>query len=1265
MRNAFRRELWRSISSNLARFLSIVGIVALGCGFYAGLGMSGLDMRLSADGFYDGTHLYDLRVLSTMGLTDEQVDLVRRVDGVDQVMPGYAADVMATLNGERYAMRLMSIDVQDVNGSSTDRRGVVVSSDNDAYLNRLVLDEGSWPVRPGECVLSADRVMGTPIQVGDEVEVLYGTADLDGVLEERSFVVSGLVHSSAFVSSTTLGYTNLGSGVIQQYLFVPEQAFSEDLPYTEVFVTVTGAADELSGSDGYQALVDEVAERIGALPIAQSRLDEVRGDAQAELDDATAEFEEERDDAYAQLDEAQAELDDALAKLEDARAQIVEGQAELDSGEAELADARREAAAKLADARAQLDAAQAKIDSGAAALAAGQRELDANEAQLAQGEAELAENRAKWESARPGLEEAAAGREQLVGGISQAQDGLDQLDDGISQLDGGIAELDGGISQLDEGISQLEGAISAIDELDAQIALLEAQIAGADEETAAQLLPQLEAVRAMRAQLGDRDALVAQRDALTAQREPLASQRAALIEQRDGLASQREEVAATLAGLQSQLAALDEQLAAQGVDPEDIGGYIATNDATLADAATQLADARAKLEAGKATLADQSKKLADARSQLESGRAELAAQEASAEAQLDAAERELEEGRAELADARAQLADGEREYEDGLATYRSSRAEVDERLADAAAQLAEAQADIDELELPDVYVLDRTKNSGTSSYQADSERIDAIAQVFPLIFFLVAALVSLTTMTRMVEDERVEIGTHKALGFSTAQITSKYVAYAAIAGVIGSVAGILLLSQVLPLVVMFAYAIIYNVPLPAFPLPINLPISLLAEGLGVGVTLVATAAAAAATLTEVPASLMLPRAPAPGKRILLERITPIWSRLSFSWKVTFRNLFRYKRRLAMTIIGIAGCTALLLTGLGLHDSIWDIIAKQFEGDDPITRYTVVVGTDDPSVLDEVEDELSNAGATSFARVATNNVQVASDAHPAPMAVTSYCPEDPSAFLDLVSLRDRASGEPVTFDAGSVVLTEKVATRLGVRPGDTIYVYEQDDIGNATGEGVPLTLTGVSENYIYHYLYVGGDALGQAWGSVPAPDSVLADIPDDEGARSDVAEVLSDKDEVTTVTFNTEQVDSYRKSLRSVNMVVVVLIVAAAALVFIVLYNLTNIQLIERTREIASLKVLGFDRREVAAYVFRETLLLVCLGALIGLGLGVMMEGFVVVTAEVDVVMFGRAIHAPSFAVAFALTIAFSLVVMATLLPKLRAIDMVESLKSVD
>ncbi|MDO5106748.1 MAG: ABC transporter permease, partial [Coriobacteriaceae bacterium] len=486
-------------------------------------------------------------------------------------------------------------------------------------------------------------------------------------------------------------------------------------------------------------------------------------------------------------------------------------------------------------------------------------------------------------------------------------------------------------------------------------------------------------------------------------------------------------------------------------------------------------------------------------------------------------------------------------------------------------------------------------NHGAFSYESDANRIDNIAAVFPFIFFLVAALVSLTTMTRMVEDERIDIGTHKALGFSTARITAKYVAYAALAGILGSVLGIAILSQVLPWVVEFAYAIIYNIPI-ILPLPVDAGISLVASCLGLGVTFLAIFGAAAATLREVPATLMLPRVPKAGKRILLERVGIIWRNLSFSWKVTCRNLFRYKRRLAMTLIGIAGCTGLLLTGLGLHDSIWDIIAYQYENDDAITRYNAIVGMEDDATeadMDRVEDTLADVGgADGFARFDLENMQISTEGYRGTIALQANIARDCDSFSQLVDMRTRLGKEPIEFGPDSVVVTEKVARRLGVDVGDRIVLYDQDEIGNATGRGYTFTVTGICENYVFHYVFVGADAWHEATGRECEIDSILVRLLPGDEYRSAATDALSDDDTVSTLMFGTETIDAYRKSLRSVNLVVVVLVVAAAALAFIVLYNLINIQLIERTREIASLKVLGFDRREVAAYLFRETVLLV-------------------------------------------------------------------------
>jgi putative ABC transport system permease protein len=1123
MKRAFSKEIARSITNSWGRFLAIAGIVALGCGFYAGLRMTAPDMQIAANAFYDGTSLYDLRLLSTLGFSDESVDSISSIDGIDEVMPSRTVDVMVTLDSKQYAVRIHSFDI-DAAASSTASDDATVLSDDEGYLNRLILASGRWPTGPGECVLSADRIMGTPIQVGETVQVDYGVNELNDVLDVRTYTVVGLVHSSAYVSSTTLGSTSLGSGVIQQYMYVSDDNFAPDYPYTEIYATVAGAAAAFSSSDAYQNKVDAVADSINeALPSLEAeRRDEVKSSAQKKLDEKYADYEQERTDALASLDDAQAELDDAAARIADGAAQIATAQTSYDAGVAELATARQTVDAQLTDAARQLETTQAQLDTATA--------------QIATANAQLA---AAWQ---------------------QWQTGSEQLTAAWASYNAAYQAWEIAWNALDPHDPDYDSKKAA---LEAQKVLLDAQL--------------------------------------------------------NNLTAQQTSLDATKKTLDAQQTALDQK--------------------------------SAEVAAGRVALA--------------AGRSAYEQQKATAEAQLDASQRTLDEGAAQIAEARAQLATSRAAYEEGRATYEQKRADALSKLDDAAAQLARAQADIDAIELPTFYVLDRTKNFGVASFKSDSERVDNIASVFPFIFFLVAALVSLTSMTRMVEEERVLIGTHKALGYHTLRITSKYLIYAGIASITGAVIGILALSQILPLIICKAYAIMYNVPQRPLPLAINMPLALLAGGLGVGITLIATAGAAITTLREQPAALMLPRAPKAGKRIVLEYITPLWRRVSFSWKVTLRNLFRYKKRFLMTIIGIAGCTALLLTGLGLYNAINDIIDKQYN---ELVHYNVIVNLDDDATSDDVsavDDIMTNVGDMTASARAERTVMVANSTTHGNMVVQVAVPQDSAALSDLITLRERTTGKPVDFNEQSVILTEKLARTLGVSVGDTFTLRKQDDIGNATGDGYQFTVTGIVENYVGNYVYMGSSRFTETTGMSPGYTSLFALCTTNTEQRALLTDRLHEMPAVQTVLYNDETIDSYRKALSSVNMIVVVLVVAAAALAFIVLYNLTNINITERLREIASLKVLGFTPREVDAYIFREIILLTFIGAACGLVLGVFMESYIVVTAEVDQVMFGRNIHLLSFVGAFVLTILFSLLVLLTMRGKLNKIDMVESLKSIE
>lgn len=929
MHGAFAKIVRRSIRGSLGRFLAIIGIVALGCGFFAGLQMSGPDMRASADRYYDGTHLWDIRLISTLGFSDDDVQRVRDIEGITDAMPSISTDAMMQMGDEQAAVRIALLPDGAQDGEQTDE--VTVASDDDGYLNRLLLRDGRWPTAEDECVVSADTAAGEP-HIGQTIHVLYGTDALDGTLDSREFTVVGTVSSSNYPYTVSFGSTTLGSGMIEQYLYAPRDAFAADAAYTEIYATVEGADAHESGSDDYEQAVTRVADRLerNTDDLAAARLDDVKRPLQQELDERRAAYETERDAARAQLEQTAQQLD-----------------------------------------------------------------------------------------------------------------------------------------------------------------------------TAAQLNPMSGQIAAARAQLEQRQ---------------------------------------------------------------------------------------------------------------------------------DQTEREF---------------------------------------ADAEAQLSDAQAELDAMETPELYVLDRTQSEGAASHQGDSERMDSIADVFPAMFFLVAALVALTTMTRMVENERIEIGTYKALGYGTATIACKYLAYAAAASVTGAVIGIAALSQVLPYIIMRAYAIIYAVPTPSLPLPIQPGAALLSGGLGVGVTLLCTWFAVVSSLRETPSRLMLPRPPKAGKRILLEHVGPLWRRMSFSWKVTCRNIFRYKRRFLMTLIGISGCTALMLVGFGLHDSIWDIIDNQFG---TIQHYNTVVSLDANATdgnLESVRRMLREHDATELTRVDVQNMQVAGTDDADPLAVQVIVPQEASALTDVITFRERVGHTSVAFDDDAVLVTEKAAATLGLHVGDELTLYRQDGMGNATGGGARARITGIVENYVGNMVYVGPEAWRQAAAQDDGMDAELAYrttyavAPDGQRARDDLSADLREVPHLSTVGFTAISIETYSTMLSSINLIVVVLIVSAAALAFIVLYNLTNINIGERVREIATLKVLGFTRGEVNAYIFREIAILSLVGDLFGLALGTWLEGFVITTVEVDVVMFGRIIHPLSYLYAFLLTLVFSAVVVLAMRGRLDRVDMVESLKSVD
>lgn len=1057
MKNAFNTEIARSITQSVGRFVAIAVISLLGAGFYAGLRMAAPDMRIAGDDFYDATQTYDISVVSTLGLSDDSVELLRAVEGVGAVMPAHRYDALVEVGDGSHATVVESLPAAAPLSDTSD--GMHAYSDDDAYLNRLILVEGSWPTAADECVVGQASAEKLGVTVGDTAVITECGDDVADRFEQDTYTVVGLVNAPTFLASGQMGITELGTGSVELCLYAPAEAFKTDEPYTVAYLSVPSARDELWDSAGYDDAVAQVVARVAdqAPAVAEQRWSDVAVSAQADLNEARADYEAERADA-----------------------------------EAELADAARD----LADAAAQLESAQSDLASAKEQLDSSRTTLDASSQQLADGEAAYQE----------------------------------------------------GVAQLEAQRDQLAPALAQLPELRQQYELLSQQ-PDADQQALAVLAAQIQQI---------------------------------------------EEGSAAIEAAQAQLAA-----------------------------------SRAELDAGAAQLAQ--------------GRAQY------------------DEGLAQYESGVADYEQGLREYEQGLREYEDSKAEAEEGFADAERELADAQREIDDIEYPEVYVLDRTKNPGSASLASDADGITQIATFLPFMFFLVAALVALTSMTRMVDEERMDIGTHKALGYGKGRITSKYLVYGALASGVGAAVGIVALGKLLPWFILTSYQVSYA--WPTTPLPIDPAVSARALGLTLGVTLIATWGAAAASLREKPAALMLPRVPKAGKRIFLERIGPLWSRLSFSHKVTARNLLRYKRRFFMAVVGVAGCTALLMVGFGLRDAIGGIVQNQYES---LMTYDMAVQVNDEDAaaedLQAVRALLDSDDVEAFLPVDDFNMiaQGPSD----DMRVEVVVPSDVHALGSFVALRDRVSAEPIDLDADTIVLTEKAATELGAKVGDTVTLYDENDVGDKTGEGRSFVLGGIAENYLGHYAYLSPEAYEAAFSEAPSYSMNYVKLAD--GASADaMADALLANDAVTTVSIVADKIATYEEMLAIMDNLIVVIVLLSAALAFVVLYNLTNINITERVREIATLKVLGFTRGEVNAYIFREVIVMSLIGALLGCVLGVPLTFYIAEAAETANMMFGRSIEPASYVLSFVITIVFAVLVSFLMRHKLNRVNMVESLKSVE
>ena len=1283
---ALHKDFWMEIRKSKARFISIFLIVALGVAFFSGIQASSPDMRYSGDAYYEAAKLMDLKIQGTLGLTQRDVKAVSDIDGVELAEGSYSTDVMSGEDDARKVLHLESIS---------------------SNFNLLTADEGRIPEKSGEIFLDKPFAKNRGYKIGDTISVSEdGDSEL---LKKTTYTVVGIGSSPLYISFNR-GNTTLGSGEVSGFGYILPEDFEQEA-FTQIYIMVHESGDVISYTDAYDNLIRKIQKRVEGIEKEQCSLryeeivaeaNEKLDDARKELEDGKKESEEKLGDAKKKLDDGQKKYEDGKKEYEDGKQQLSDAKKELTDGKQQLADGRKQiedgwsqlnsakqqvedglsqlnaARSQLADSEAQINEKQSELTAGYEQLTAAKQQVSDGEAQLREAEKTLESKQAELDSGREQLETGKntikETKTALTGQKEQCEAGLVQVSEGESQINSSEEALSGQQAQLDELTSQKEALSSQAAELQAQYDA--GAEAGKTEEELAELSTQIQTlngqISAMEEQINAGQAQIDGAQAeLTAKKSELAQTRAELessLGQINEGFSQIKEQEETLSRTEAQLNEGQEELdkgkkelETKKAELSAAKEEIAANQATLDDGQSQLDSARAQLSSGR-------QQLEEKQAQLNAGQAEIQANTeklTSSQAELDAneqklldGEKEIRENEQKLKDAKKDLEDAKKKLSDGKKEYQDGKKEADDKIAEAQQKIEDAQKEVDDIETPEWILSDRNDLPEYSDFGDNAERLKNIGKVFPMIFFLVAALISLTTMTRMVEEQRTQIGTMKALGYGKASIASKYLSYAFLATVGGSIAGVLFGEKVLPFIIIQAYGIMYWNIGDHMQLDYELQYALIASGAAVICTMGATLFSCAKTLAETPASLMRPPAPKEGKRILIERISFIWKHLSFSWKSSMRNLFRYKKRLFMTIFGIAGSMGLMLVGFGLYDSIMDIAILQY---DQIQHYDAMVINDEDATDSQEKDLLKfldgNSEIDHYTRVQLTKMTAPKEK--GSVSIYVYVPENTENFKEDVTLRDRKSHEQYELTDDGAVICEKTASLIGVKTGDEITL-EKDN------RKYKVKITAVTENYMGHYVYMTPPCYEKTFGEKPEYSSTVYTMKEDaESDLETLGNAILKYPAALSISYTSSTAGQVERMLGSLGAVIWVLIISAGMLAFVVLYNLNNINITERQRELATLKVLGFYDGEVSQYVFRENVLLSFIGILAGAVFGIFLHRYVITTVEVDAVMFGRNIKPISFVYSGLITFGFSMFVNMVMHFKLKKIDMVESLKSVE
>ena len=1148
-----QKNLTQSIKKSLGRYIAIVAIIALGAGLFMGLLMTKQDMIATGQRYMDSQNMFDLRLMSSYGWSEDSLEAVSKMDGILDAEGVAYLDVLATLGtGDEKAYRFYTIPES---------------------VNRVELVAGRMPKTANECLMDGHHDLGQKV-IGTTVTIGASNAEdtLDAMVYE-TYTVVGMVESPLYMD-VDRGTTTVGSGSIENFIYIP--AAGMDLGYyPEIHVTVPG--NYAIYTDTYHSAMDAMADRLepGLQVIADQRLEDLIEEAWDLYYEGYYEYLDGLDEFKAGKAEAEQEMADAEQKLLDGEAEIAENEQLLLDGQAQIEEAYE---TLLKSEKALKEGVQTLANSKAQAYK-----------QLSNSTTELLTQFEALSQSLTGLElDQTSLKTELI-----------TLNTSISQKE---TELSVAESKISLSQSMLDIMQTSIEATEQSLAL--AKENGSDSETIASLEQKLQELLT---------SLNGYNQTLTEQQ----TEKSSILKELEPLYTEQTSLELQESSLSQQIAVLEESISSIMTKLIEVSATEALMEAEFAAAEAQLESGTAKIEAAYLELELQEKQLADGLKALEEGKKELE--------------------------------DGWAEFRKGKAEAEAELAKAEKELNNARDQLNDAKETIKGMTENEVYILNRTSNMGYNFVKNAADIVQGVARVFPAFFLLVASLVCITTMTRMVDEERTQIGTLKALGYSNREIISKYLVYAGSGAVLGCGLGVTLGTMVFPSIFWEAYRMLLCIP-GALVLKMNWWLCIIVVICYTAVMLFVTWYCCRKALQEEPAELIRPRAPEAGKKIFVEYL-PFWDKVSFLNKVTLRNMFRYRQRFALMLLGIGGCTALLVTGFGLRDSIANVVNLQFQN---VTVYDMVVYFDEDQNQKQQEKFLKTYGDRADILF-----------HHQSNFELFY--EDKSEEIALIAadnqlkkyINFRSGGKELALpEANEVLMTVGMAQLMNIDVGDRITLRDSDM------KTLELTVSGIYENYVENAVVVSPETFQSQWGQPPEIQMAFVKAIGEEDTYELGAEISGEK-HVMNVTVSDDLAEIVNTMITALDSVVWVIVLCAGLLAAIVLYNLTNININERIREIATIKVLGFRADETAMYVFKENLALTVIGTVFGMGLGYLLLAFVMSNIKIDLVWFKTVVTPPSYLWAAVLTLLSALVVDVIFYFKLDKINMAEALKSVE